>query len=220
MDRPPLSAAARFSDDLTATTPPDYSALVPTQPAPAAAGNSTATAATRHRYGDADHQGQRPTPAGPCHIRWMVRRDHPEVLDIENAAFIHPWSGDDFVHCLRQKNAIGMVIEADGSTVDKKEFIVGYMIYELHKHHLRLLNFAVDPQHHGCGLGRQLVEKLKTKLSRDTTRRTAIVATVWERNLPAQLFFRAMGFRAVGLVRDYPDDGVGDDGVEMEFRMA
>ena len=45
------------------------------------------------------------------HIRWMIRRDMPEVLSIENESFEFPWSEEDFIRCLRQRNCIGMVAE-------------------------------------------------------------------------------------------------------------
>ena len=56
----------------------------------------------------------------PVHIRWMIRRDMPSVLAIEQECFEFPWYEDDFVRCLRQRNCIGMVAELD----DK---VVGYM---------------------------------------------------------------------------------------------
>ena len=43
------------------------------------------------------------------HIRWMIRRDMVDVLDIESAAFEFPWSEEDFIRCLRQRNCIGMI---------------------------------------------------------------------------------------------------------------
>ena len=70
------------------------------------------------------------------HIRWMIRRDMPEVLDIENRSFEFAWTEEDFIRCLRQRNCIGMVAEHD-------ERVVGFMIYELHKNRLHILNFAV-----------------------------------------------------------------------------
>ena len=47
------------------------------------------------------------------HIRWMIRRDMPEVLQIERTSFEYPWSEEDFIRCLRQRNCIGMVAEYD-----------------------------------------------------------------------------------------------------------
>ncbi|MFM7564726.1 MAG: GNAT family N-acetyltransferase, partial [Planctomycetota bacterium] len=66
----------------------------------------------------------------------MIRRDMPEVLNIEAQSFEFPWSEDDFIRCLRQRNCIGMVAECD-------EQVVGFMIYELNRNVLHVLNFAV-----------------------------------------------------------------------------
>ena len=41
------------------------------------------------------------------HIRWMIRRDMPEVLAIESQSFEFPWSEEDFINCLRQRPALG-----------------------------------------------------------------------------------------------------------------
>ena len=58
------------------------------------------------------------------HIRWMIRRDMPEVLQAEQQSFEYAWTEDDFLRCLRQRNCIGMVAE-------HQDRIVGFMIYEL-----------------------------------------------------------------------------------------
>src|SRR5690242_17145891 len=34
------------------------------------------------------------------HIRWMIRRDMPEVLGAERASFEFAWTEDDFLQCL------------------------------------------------------------------------------------------------------------------------
>ena len=124
------------------------------------------------------------------HIRWMIRRDMMEVLEIENQSFEFPWSEDDFIRCLRQRNCIGMVAEHD-------ERVAGFMIYELHRNRLHILNFAVAAEFRRKGVGQQMVEKLIGKLS--SQRRSRIMLEVRETNLAAQLFFRDLGFRAVSL---------------------
>lgn len=40
-------------------------------------------------------------------IRWMIRKDMPQALAIENAAFSFPWTEDDFIRALRRRNCIG-----------------------------------------------------------------------------------------------------------------
>ncbi len=142
------------------------------------------------------------------HIRWMIRRDMPEVLSIEQASFEFPWSEEDFIRCLRQRNCIGMVAEYD-------ERVVGFMIYELHKDQLHVLNFSVRPDVRRRGIGMQMVNKLVGKLSQQ--RRNRIVLEIRETNLAAQMFFKNLGFRAVSVLRDYYDDTV-EDAYVMQYR--
>ena len=142
------------------------------------------------------------------HIRWMIRRDMPEVLQIERTSFEYPWSEEDFIRCLRQRNCIGMVAEFD-------ERVVGFMIYELHKNQLHVLNFAVRPDARRRCVGKQMLQKLVGKLSQQ--RRNRIVLEVRETNLAAQMFFRSGGFKAVSVLRDYYDDA-SEDAYVMHFR--
>lgn len=135
------------------------------------------------------------------HIRWMIRRDMPEVLEIESTSFEFPWLEEDFIRCLRQRNCIGMVAE-------HAEKVVGFMIYELHKTRLHILNFAVADSVRRRAVGTQMIEKLIGKLS--SQRRTEISLEVRETNLPAQIFFREAGFRATSVLREYYDDSPED----------
>ena len=144
------------------------------------------------------------------HIRWMIRRDMPEVLQAEQASFEFPWTEEDFLRCLRQRNCIGMVAE-------QGEKVVGFMIYELHKTKLHILNFAVHPAWRRLGVGVQMVSKLISKLS--SHRRTRITLEVRETNLCAQLFFRSQGFRAVRVLRTYYEDS-GEDAFLMQYAFG
>ena len=135
------------------------------------------------------------------HVRWMIRRDMLEVLFIEKEAFEFPWSEEDFTRCLRQRNCIGMVAELADS-------VVGFMIYELHRSRLHMLNFAVARSHRRLGIGSQMMRKLEAKLAPE--RRTRIVLEVRETNLPAQLFFRSFGFRAISVLKDFYQDSAED----------
>ena len=144
------------------------------------------------------------------HIRWMIRRDMPEVLQAEQESFEFAWTEEDFLRCLRQRNCIGMVAE-------RGEKVVGFMIYELHKSKLHIMNFAVSPSCRRVGIGQQMVAKLISKLS--SHRRTRITLEVRETNLVAQLFFRTQGFRAVRVLRSYYEDS-GEDAFLMQYKFA
>lgn len=141
-------------------------------------------------------------------IRWMIRRDMAAVLDIEQQSFEFPWSEEEFIRCLRQRNCIGMVAERDSQ-------VVGFMIYELHKNRLHLLNFAVASALRRTGVGTAMVEKLSSKLTAD--RRNRIMLEVRETNLDAQIFFRQRGFRAISVLRSFYEDSP-EDAYLMQYR--
>lgn len=143
-------------------------------------------------------------------IRWLIRRDMAEVLEIERACFEHAWTEEDYLCCLRQRNCIGMVAESDHQ-------IVGVMIYELHKSRLRILNFAVAPTVQRQSVGTQMVRRLVDKLSQQ--RRKEILLELRETNLAAQLFFRSRGFRAVCVLRRHYDDTT-EDAYVMRYLLS
>jgi ribosomal-protein-alanine N-acetyltransferase len=62
-----------------------------------------------------------------------------------------------------------------------------------------------------------MVSKLIGKLS--SHRRTRITLEVRETNLPAQLFFRAQGFKGVKVLRGFYEDS-GEDAYVMQYRLA
>lgn len=126
------------------------------------------------------------------HIRWMIRRDFPSVLEIEKNSFDDPWEKDDFLWYLQQRSYIGQVAERD-------ELVVGYKIYKIGDDRMELVNLAVDPMHRLSGVGRAMLDKMKLRLS--AHRRRMLTLHIRETNLDAQLFFRSCGFRATGVVR-------------------
>lgn len=152
------------------------------------------------------HQGQ---PELAVQIRWLIRRDMADVLRIEHESFEFPWTEEDFLSCLRQRNCIGMVAEHE-------QRIVGFMIYELHKSKLNILNFAVGDDARRNQVGTQMVQKLVDKLSQQ--RRNEIILEVRETNLSAQLFFSNHGFRAVSILRGHYDDTT-EDAYVMRYRL-
>jgi ribosomal-protein-alanine N-acetyltransferase len=140
----------------------------------------------------------------------MIRRDMAEVLEVEQEAFEFPWSDEDFTRCMRQRNCIGMVAEMADS-------VVAFMIYELHRSRLHVLNFAVRRSHRRLGIGTQMMEKLTGKLTPE--RRSRIVLEVRERNLPAQLFFRSLGYRAISVLKDFYQDTT-EDAYLMQYALT
>lgn len=142
-------------------------------------------------------------------VRWMIQRDYKPVLAIDECCFgAQCWSIEDILSRLRHKNCIGMIAE-------HHEQVVGFMVYELQRGAFELQRFAVHPWHQRSGVGTAMVEWLKHKLSYQ--RRERIVFQVRDDLLGGQLFFRAMGFRAVGVEREYFNDGA--DAYRFQFRL-
>lgn len=141
------------------------------------------------------------------HIRYMIRRDMPEVLEIEYRSFEFPWSEENFIRCFRQRNCWGM-------TAESEERVVGFMVYELHITRLHILNFAVHPDFLRRGVGTTMAQKLINKLS--PSRRNRILLEIRETNLGAQIFFHACGFRAISVLRDFYEETT-EDAYLMQF---
>jgi ribosomal-protein-alanine N-acetyltransferase len=132
----------------------------------------------------------------------MIRRDMLEVYEIERHGLAQ-WCEEGFLARLRKENCIGMVAEHG-------EKVVGFLMYELHKHHLRLTNLAVHPAWRRLGVGRQMIDKIASKLS--SHRRTRLTVDVHENNLDGQLFFKSQRFFATQVLH-------GDDGDVYSMRL-
>lgn len=147
-----------------------------------------------------------------CYVRWMIARDLDSVVSIEQEAFgQHAWTAEEFRIALRQRHCIGMIAE-------RNEEVVGYMIYELHKNRMELLNLAVRHRSQRLGVGTALIEKLKAKLAYQE--RNRIVLEVRERNLDAQLFFRQAGFLCTSILHGWYADSEESVAYQMQYRWG
>lgn len=143
-------------------------------------------------------------------VRWLIQRDLREVLKIERESFEYPWNEEDFLIRLRQRNTISMVCE-DGDEV------VGFMMYELSKKSLLIVNFAVKADVRRQDVGSVMIRRLIDKLS--PQRRSELFFHVRETNLPGQLFLRIHGFKAINVVRNHYEH-TDDDLYVMRYRLA
>jgi ribosomal-protein-alanine N-acetyltransferase len=133
-------------------------------------------------------------------FRYYVRRDLPDILAIEEESFPYPWDTRDFTNNLRRRNVWAIVCE-DISTGR----IIGYTIYELHKHFIYVLSLAVHKEFRHQRIGRALLKKIKNKLR--LGRRVAIEMHVADYNVPMHLFLREKaGFVATGVDRNFYDE--------------
>lgn len=122
------------------------------------------------------------------HIRWMIRRDVPEVLEIEKLSYEKTWGEEKLIRMLRKRNVIANVVEHD-------DLVVAYCVYALKKHSVRILKLAVHPDQRRLGVGTTIVRRLLSK-------RRKVIAVIDERNKSAQLFLSAAGLRATRVIRE------------------
>lgn len=150
-------------------------------------------------------------------IRWLIRRDMPQVLSIEEQSFGCPWSEENFATALRQRNCIGIV----ATPTEEFNTVLGFMLYELHKARLHVLNFAVHQSYRRVGIGTAMIDKLKSKLS--PGRRWIARMEVGDWNTPAHLLLKSCEFRATrvlpGFYQPTRDNGLASaqDAYEFEF---
>jgi ribosomal-protein-alanine N-acetyltransferase len=147
-------------------------------------------------------------PGPPLQLRWLIPNDLPAVLQIAADSFDYPWLEKDFYKALQVASVLGNVAE-------RRDRIVGYAIYEVHMHGITLLNLAVDPDARRAGVGRTLFRRLVSTLDRSC----AITAIVNERNLTAQLWFKALGAQATQVLHGFFGDRL-DDPPEDGYRFC
>ena len=144
------------------------------------------------------------------YIRWMIRRDLDFVCAIEQQyPSADSWVEGDFIRHLRVRNCIGFIAE------DEHDEVVGFMVCMLDRERVSVLKFGVATGSAGKGVGRQMIDKLKSKLA--TGRRGEIVFTVDERSMGFLLVLRAMQFKATGVSRDCFS---GVDGITMRYALC
>ncbi len=169
------------------------------------------------------------TVAAPAlNLRFMVPRDLPHLLHISQQNTERRKALKHFLKVFQSGEAAGWVAE-------KGNCIVGYVIYTVSPMAakvrsrmvrvpsgktvradkplcINLLNVAVASEWRRQGIARTMLEILDQKLWRTAD---LIKTLVPETNLPAQLFLRSAGYRAVRVAREAFED---EDGYVMERR--
>lgn len=164
-------------------------------------------------------------------LRWMIQRDLPYLLQIEQQNHALRWTQQDFLSVFQSIDTAGCVAEVG-------DRVVGYLIYSVPAHQddevsdegptvrqrlqqkkkpaapqpLRIVlrNVAVAREWQRRGVAKSLLERFERKLRHENDRIQAIVP---ESNLAIQLLLREAGYKAVKVLRDYFGN---EDGYLME----
>lgn len=137
-------------------------------------------------------------------VRWLIRRDLPDIQWIENRSFDKPIDPDTMLRLVRSQNTTGFVAEVEKT-------VVGYAIL-MNDGELSIVRLAVDPVFRRMGVGGRIVRRIKERM---TYKMPVVRTCLCDRNLGGHLFLKSQGFIAGSVVRR--PDGMSDM-YEFSFR--
>jgi ribosomal-protein-alanine N-acetyltransferase len=136
-------------------------------------------------------------------------KDLPDLLTIEAASFVHPWSKGDFLSELSKSPPTLYVTRRDPAGP-----VLGYICFWMVADEIQMLNIAVHPAYRRQGLGRTLLVFLLT-LAREK-KALKVFLEVRPSNQTALALYRSLGFETLYRRPRYYDDE-GEDALVMEW---
>jgi [ribosomal protein S18]-alanine N-acetyltransferase len=149
-------------------------------------------------------------PVPPLAFRRMREADLGRIMEIERAAFSHPWSEELVRRELGHEFSTVLL-----ATVPREggEEVLGFAIVWLVHDELHVLNVAVAPEARRRGVARALLAEVEARAAAEG----AAMATLEVRrsNEPARALYRTLGYQEVGVrPRYYAEDG--EDAILMD----
>ena len=144
-------------------------------------------------------------------FRRMREADLPRVMEIERAAFSHPWT-EELVRRELGHEFSTVLLACGGDSGAVQGFAVVWLVHD----ELHVLNVAVAPEARRRGVARALLAEVEER-ARGQGARVAMLE-VRRSNGPAIALYRAAGYREVAVrPRYYPD---GEDARVMDKALA
>jgi len=141
-------------------------------------------------------------------FRRMREADLPRVMEIERAAFSHPWS-EELVRRELAHEFSTVLLATGGADGEVQGFAVVWLVHD----ELHVLNVAVAPEARRLGVGHAILDQVEAR-GREQGARVAMLE-VRRGNAPAIALYRSRGYREVGVrPRYYAEDG--EDALVMD----
>jgi ribosomal-protein-alanine N-acetyltransferase len=138
----------------------------------------------------------------------MREADLPRVMEIERAAFSHPWSEEMVRRELRHEFST-VLLATGGEAGTVQGFAVVWLVHD----ELHVLNVAVAPEARRQGVARAILDRVEAQ-GREQGARVAMLE-VRRGNQPAIALYLSLGYREVGVrPRYYAEDG--EDALVMD----
>lgn len=136
------------------------------------------------------------------HVRFMLTKDFPRLLEIERLVFKRPHDEQKLRALNDERQVIGMTAipeEEKTTPMNQAQTVLGGILLELQPHCAIIRNVLVDPAHHRLGIGTALLAWAKRRLG--TRPERTILEVILRDTVPAfqdgvRPFFAAMGFDA------------------------
>ncbi len=147
---------------------------------------------------------------GEVMVRNMKGSDLPRVLEIEQASFPVPWTGNMFQYQL------GMQDVSENIVITRNGRLAGYLIGWAICDEIHILNVAVDPEERKQGhAGRMIREFVRRGRQRGAER---VVLEVRRSNLGAQKMYQKYGFKIIDVIEGYYSE-TGEDALVMKLDL-
>ena len=122
-------------------------------------------------------------------VHTATGRDAPQLADIHAASFHRGWSEDEFDRMLAERNTLVHVLRTGSK-------IIGFAISRIGADEAEILSIALDGDHRGRGLSRNLLLTHLGHLAGRGVR--SVFLEVEENNRPARRLYERTGFAVVG----------------------
>lgn len=132
-------------------------------------------------------------------IRPLFKADVEQLLVIENAVHIAPWTREAFAVCF-EPGYLGWVME-----IDKK--VIGFVIVSMHADECHVLNLCVLHSHQRQGNGRKLIEFALAFAKKNGA--GIAYLEVRRSNVRAIFLYKKMHFLEIGERKEYYPSGEG-----------
>ncbi len=142
----------------------------------------------------------------------MTEGDIDEVLLIENASFIAPWSRDLFVKELENKFSHNLVARRSGEVAPS---IAAYIVFWDVADETHLLDLAVHPDCRRAGIARLLLSEMLAIPGKGGSSR--VILELRRDNDGAIELYRSFSFKEIGIRKKYYSDG--EDAIVMALDL-
>jgi ribosomal-protein-alanine N-acetyltransferase len=125
-------------------------------------------------------------------IRKMTRSDLKQVMQIENASFVSPWSRKSFESELKKDFGFSYTAVEDKRVI---AYIIGWLVAD----EIHIANIAVHPRWRRRGIAMVLMQKVIELYPGFTWIRLEVRRS----NLAARNLYRQLGFKEIGIRKHY-----------------